>query len=142
MKRRPVNPVPRWLRPKLRADQVRDLSLAHHANLDAIARGVADSSVMWQWAGGCLTWSRVAELLQRGEAEMAQQLHLVEAVIARFRRTGRVGFSGTEYQLAKLGVQVMDALAELVDVPTAQQAADWSEAEINRRADAGALQPA
>ena len=134
--------MPRWLRPKLTRDQLRDLSLAHYANLDAIARGEADASLMWQWAGGCFTWSRVAQLLQLGEPEMAEQLQLVAAVIERFERTGRVGFSGTEYQLAKIGAEIMDQLAESVDLCTAKVAAEWSEAEITRRADAGALQPA
>lgn len=127
---------PRGLRPKLSADQLRDLSMAHHSNLDAMAKGEADSTILWQWVGGCLTWSRVAQALRAGEPEMVLQLGLVDAVVDRFVRTGRVGFSGPEYQLAKDGVIVMDLLASEVDAYSAGLAADWSELEIGRRAKA------
>lgn len=122
---------PRGLRPRLSPDQVRDLGLAHVVNLDAIARGEADEAILWQWVGGILTWSRVAELLQAGAPEMHEQLDLATRVIGRYGRTGRVGFSGPDYQSARDGVQVMDSLAEIVDVPTALAAADWAERKVN-----------
>lgn len=131
--RRPVVPLPpRGLRPKLTADQLRDLGLAHLVNLDTLAKGEADESTLWQWVGGCLTWSRVAELLKVGEAEMKAQLELVAAVVERYGRTGRAVFTGPEYQLAKLGVGYMDDLAAIVDRPTAIAAADWSEARCSQ----------
>ena len=52
----------------------------------------------------------------------------IEALRAHgFKRTGRVGFNGAEYQLAKDGIGYMDQLAEIVDQRTAIEAADWSE---------------
>ena len=39
-------------------------------------------------------------------------------------------FTGTDYQIAKAGLDVMDQLAELVDRPTAIAAANWSEAKV------------
>lgn len=131
--RRVIVPMPpRGLRPKLKDDQLRDLAMAHLVNLDAIARGQADVDVLWQWVGGVLTWHRAAELAHTGLDEMTQQLELATAVLDRFERTGRVGFSGSEYQLAKLGVDVMDALASQVDRVTAIAAAEWSEARLER----------
>lgn len=131
-RRRPVVPLPpRGLRPKLTPDQLRDLGLAHMVNLDTLARGEADEATLWQWVGGCLTWSRVAELMQVGVEEMRQQLELVTAVVERYGRTGRAVFTGPEYQLAKQGVGYMDDLAAIVDRPTAIAAAEWSEARCN-----------
>ncbi len=124
---------PRGLRPTLSRQQLRDLALAHITNLDDIATGRATADVMWQMAGGVLTWSRVAQCLHVHEAEMAEQLDMLDRVINRFVSTGRVGFSGTDYQLAKRGVTVMDELAILVDKPTAMAAASWSEACVNDR---------
>jgi hypothetical protein len=118
---------PRGLRPRLAPDQVRDLGLAHVVNLDVIARGEADEAILWQWVGGILTWSRVAELLQAGVPEMHEQLELATRLIERYGRTGRVGFSGPDYQAARDGLQVMDRLAEIVDKPTALAAVEWSE---------------
>lgn len=129
---------PRGLLPRLSADQVRDLSLAHHVNLDAIATGQAGEDILWQQFGGALTWSRVAALRGVGEAEMAEQLQLMERVLARFRVTGRVLYSGTDYQIAKRGVAVMDTLAVDVDVLTALEAATWSESQIQTMARARA----
>lgn len=136
-KRRPLTKaeliarLPRGLRPKLVHEQVRDLALTHIINLDVIARGEADEEVLWQVIGGTYTWSFVAADLKRHEADMAQQLQLCEALLQRYRRTGRVVYTGPEYQLAKAGVAVMDRLAELVDQPTASRCADRSQALID-----------
>jgi hypothetical protein len=133
--RRVIVPMPpRGLRPKLKDDQVRDLALAHLANLDSIARGQADVDVLWQWAGGVYTWYRVAQLLGEGEPEMMLQLELSTRVLERRLARGRVIFTGPEYQLAKEGVDVMDALASQVDRATAIAAAEWSEARLSELA--------
>lgn len=126
---------PRGLRPKLDPSQVRDLGLAHMVNLDTLAHGEADEDTLWQWVGGTLTWSRVAELLQLGEAEMTEQLALVATVVERYGRTGRAVFTGPEYQLAKAGTVYMDELAATVDKPTAVAAATWAEHRCNQMAD-------
>lgn len=65
-----------------------------------------------------------------GEAEMTAQLELALSLIERYRRTGRVAFSGPEYQRAKAGVAIMDELAEIVDHPRAVIAAEWSERRL------------
>jgi hypothetical protein len=122
---------PRGLRPKLDRGQLTDLALAHIANLDALARGSADSTTLWNAVEAAFTWSRVAQLLGAGEAEMAEQLVLLERVLERYQRTGKAGFSGPEYVLAKQGVDIMDELAEMVDTPTAIAACAWSEARVD-----------
>jgi hypothetical protein len=62
-----------------------------------------------------------------GEPEMAAQAVVVASMRDRYARTGRVAFSGPEYQTAKEGVAVMNALAEATDLATAQCAADLAE---------------
>lgn len=133
MKRRPLTHaellarMPRAFRPKLRHDQVRDLAMVHLVNLDAIAHGQGTPDLLRDVVESIFTWSRVAELLQAGVPEMRAQLEMAEQLIERFKRTGRVGFNGAEYQLAKDGIGYMDQLAEIVDQRTAIEAADWSE---------------
>ncbi len=130
--RRVIVPMaPRGLRPKLDRSQLQDLALVHLANLDAIAKGQADGATLWDAVAAAFTWSRAAQLMDIGQPEMAAQLHMLERVLERYQRTGRVGFAGPEYQLAKDGVEVMDELARLVDLPTAIAAAAWSEARID-----------
>lgn len=139
-RRRPVSKAEliarlhRGLRPKLHVDQVRDLALAHIGNLDTIARGDGNEEVLWQWVGGLFTWSKAAEMLKLGVDEIEPQLRLATDVIERFGRTGKVGFTGPEYQLAKIGVVVMDMLAEYIDQATATAAADWGENKVNELA--------
>jgi hypothetical protein len=128
------------LRPKLTKSQVQDLGLAHIANLDTIARDAPTEDTLWQWIGGALTWSYVATVLEKRNAHvyreaaeaMRLQLEVAEAVVERYGRTSRIGFSGPEYLQAKEACEWMDALAEVVDQATASRAADWSEARINQ----------
>ena len=136
--RRATIPMPpRGLRPKLDRGQLTDLALAHIANLDALARGGANSTTLWHAVEAAFTWSRVAQLLDVGEAEMAEQLAMLERVLLRYQRTGKIGFSGPEYQLGKDGVAVMDELAAMVDTPTAVAACAWSEARVDALVAAG-----
>jgi len=122
---------PRGLRPKLDRSQLQDLALVHIAHLDALATGQADTTTLWHAVEAAFTWSRAAQLTGAGEAEMAQQLHMLEGVLARYQRTGRIGLSGPEYQLARQGVEVMDELAHIVDLADAIAAAAWSEARVD-----------
>jgi hypothetical protein len=148
--RQPKPTLPPWLRPRLTADQVRDLGLAHWINLDAIARGEGDEALLWQVVGGALTWSRVAQLLAARDATrwtpaleaMRAQLELTTALVKRFGATGRVLFTGPEYQLAKQGAELMDELAAIVDRHTAVAAADWSEARVSVMAEESASRKA
>lgn len=131
-RRRHIVPMlPRGFRPRLDSHQLRDLSLAHHTNLDAIATGDVNEVTLWHAVEAVLTWSRAATLLHRHETAMAQQLSLITNLVTRYGRTGRIVFTGPEYQLAKLGVQVMDELAAIVDLPTAIAATQWSRDRID-----------
>ena len=122
------------LRPKLADDQVRDLSLVHHVNLHSLRDGTADAALMWQWFGGVLTWSKVAEIRGLGVDEMRDQAALCLRVADRYRETGQISLADNEYELAVAGVIVMDELAGRVDRATAIEAAEWSEEQINRLA--------
>lgn len=131
-----LNRMPRAFRPRLDAGQRRDLALCHISNLDSIARGEAIEQTLWDWVGAVLTWSKAAELLDRGTDEMHLQVEVATRLVNRYRQTGRILFTGEDYQLAKLGVDVMDALADAADRPTAVQAADWGEAMLQKMSQA------
>lgn len=119
----------RFFRPKLSRAQVRDLAIAHVINMDAVHHGEASFDILEQMAGGMLTWCYVASALHIGEPEMGVQLELALRLIKRFDATGRIGYlDQAEYDMARTGVDVMDQLAELVDLATATRAADHSDA--------------
>jgi hypothetical protein len=131
--------IPRAFLLKLSADQVRDLSIAHHTHVDLVASGKGTPDLLWEMACAALGWSCMAQALGMGEAEMATDMGVVEALLDRYSRTGRVVYTGTELQLARQGLDVVDQLARQVDRYTALAAITWAEDEINRRRDAWAL---
>lgn len=124
--------MPRAFRPKLDAGQQRDLALIHVVQLDAIATGAATEANLWEWVGCVLTWFRSATLIGRHIDEMALQHDLATRLVKRYRSTGRIVFTGPDYQLAKVGVDVMDRLARIVDLPTGKVASEWSEDLLQR----------
>lgn len=131
--RRVIAPMPpRGLRPKLGQSQLVDLEIIHMTLLDDLVHGRADEHLLWNWVGSLLTWSRVAELMGAGVPEMTDQLEVATNVIERYARTGSIGLTGPEYQLAKDGVDVMTELAKTVDRPRAIQAALWSENRVQQ----------
>jgi len=122
--------APKGMRPKIDRDTLATLGIIHAQNLDDIATGKAEAQTLFDMAEAVFTWSRVADKLQVGAPEMQDQLLLVARVCERYRDKGVIAFTGPEYQLAKTGVQVMDALAEEVDLRTATEAAIWSTAQL------------
>jgi hypothetical protein len=123
---------PRGLRPRLDRDQLLDLAIVHMQNLDLVATGRADAQVMLHLVEQAMIWSRVAGLMSVRVDDMRAQLELATQVVRRFERTGRVGFTGPEYQLAKAGTEVMDDLAQRADKATAMAAAAWAEMEFEQ----------
>ncbi len=114
----------------LTAAQIRDIGISHINALDLIANGQASEQILWDYISNVLTWLKTAELLDLVVDEMREQFEVACRLMERFRLTGRVLFTGPDYQTAKLGRELMDALAEAVDKPTALQAARWSEATL------------
>jgi hypothetical protein len=125
-----VAQLPPGMRPKLTPQQLVDLGLVHHQLLAAVATGQATSSTLWEYAGCVLTWWHVSRLARAGMPEMDAQCELVISLTQRWRRTGRVAFTGPELQLARDGVVYMDQLAELVTDLQARAAALLSEAQL------------
>ena len=140
-RRRITSLPPPGLRRMLDAGQRIELGLVHWQNLDAIATGQANVQTLAHWVEGVHTWSRVADLLANRNpdhapavSEMRAQLELATRLVERYGASGRIGLTGPQYQLAKRGAAVMDALAHTVDQPTASAAADWSEQQMARLA--------
>jgi hypothetical protein len=121
-RRRWVPLPPRGMRPKLDRSTLTSIAIVHMTNLDDITKGRATLDTLWHVVENVLTWSNVSQALKVGVPEMKLQLELANRLLQRYGQTGRVGFTGVEYQMAKLGIEVMDALASTVDRPTAEEA--------------------
>lgn len=120
--RKSMSATPRWLRPKLSPDQIRDIGLAHVTNVDLIVKAQADEGILWDLVHCIHLWTVVASEIGLGVPEMATQLDLVTRLIKRYGETGAIQFAGNDYEIAKTGICVMDALAEQADQYTAELA--------------------
>lgn len=128
---KPMAQTPRWLRPKLRKDQIIDLGIVHATNAHEVHRGVATETTLWDMAHAVLSWSHVAHILGLGVPEITPQLELTARMITHYGNTGRIEFTGNDYELACIGTQVMDLLAEKVDQYTAELAARQANEQID-----------
>ena len=128
-------PAPRGLSD----EQIKQVSLYHHVNVDAIATGTAEPQMLWDYVVGVFTWWKVSLLMGLGEPEMDVQLEVATRLVERFGKHRRLLFTGPDLQLARDGVVVMDLLAQQVDLRTAATAAAWSTLEVNRMTRAALL---
>ena len=124
-----IRPPP-GLRPRLTRERLCELGLIHIGLVDTLVGGNADLNVLWEWMAGVLTWSRVAQVCQLGEAEINVVANLAVVLAERYERTGAVILSDDEKDVLREGSVVMDLLAQSVDLETAQSVADWSRAHI------------
>jgi len=130
--------IPKWFQPKVAQSVQTTVQVYHWQNITAIVGGKADASVLWDWVESALTYSEMMRLLQKDGTEftpeavtvIAEQLEITPLVVARFRRTSRVGFSGTELNIAKAAAHVMDSLIGMDRHGIAWQSRQWSNAQI------------
>lgn len=106
------------------------VGIAHIDTLNDIATGAGTVATLRDWTSNVMTWHYAADTMGMGLAEMDEQLRCCERLIERYHRTGRVAFDGPDYQLAKLGVEVMDELARHVPRAIALEAVAWSNAKL------------
>ena len=126
--------LPKFWKPKLTETQKLDCQLIHWDLISRFTAGTADKGDLWDWAETGLTYSRFMYLIYQDgtqftpEAQQAvdEQLQSYEAVIGRFMRTGRVGFTGAELLIARAAASVFDGLVALDRNGFADQAAHWS----------------
>ena len=132
--RRRRQALPKFWRPKLTEAQKLNAGLVHHDLVHRLVTGTATKADLWDWIETGFTYSRMMELLAEDglqfteEATQAmERLRLsYEPICERMRRTGRVGLSGPELNVAREAVAVMDELLELDRHGIADQAARWS----------------
>lgn len=131
--------LPRFFRPKLgAADQVR-AGIIHWDLITRFVDGSATHDILWDWIETGLTYCQMMQLLTidglgfepDAVEAMNAQIESYASVIARYRATGRVGFSAAELASARSAALVMDALLLLDRNGIADQAGRWSVAQMH-----------
>lgn len=130
--------LPKFWRPKLQPMSRLDCKLTHWDLFDRIRTGTATYATLWDWIETGFTYSQIMRLLtddgteftQEATQALAAQLESYEAVIARFRKSGRVGFDGPQLQIARQAAEIMDGLIDMDRNGIAVQAALWSQVQM------------
>lgn len=133
-KRQHLAQLPKFWQPKLDTSQVIDAKVIHWDLIDRFTSGTANVVDLWDWIETGFTLSQMMYLLTEdgveftyeAQAALAEQLGIYEDVIARYRTTGRVGFNGTQLQIARAAAHVMDGLIDMDRHGIAVKAARWS----------------
>ena len=133
-KRQHLAQLPKFWQPKLDTTQVLDAKVIHWDLVERFTSGAANVGDLWDWIETGFTLSQMMYLLAEdgveftyeAQAALAEQLGIYEDVIARYRTTGRVGFNGTQLQIARAAAHVMDGLIDMDRHGIAVKAARWS----------------
>lgn len=126
--------LPKFWRPKLDDDQQVRAQVIHWDLVTRFTDGSADSEDLWDWMETGMTYHKMMKLLiedgmvftPEAQDALASQLAIYEDVIARYKRTRRVAFSGPEYLIAKAAACVMDSLIALDRHGVAKLAGIWA----------------
>ena len=131
---RPAAPLPKFWRPRLSAAQKLSCRTIHWDLIDRFTSGTADREVLWDWMETGLTYHQFMRYLEQDGTNftveameaVTEQLAIYESVVARFARTGRVGFSAQELLVARAAAMVFDSLLDLDRNGLLVKAAQWS----------------
>lgn len=136
--RRHVTDMPKFWIPKVDASQALDAKVIHWDLVTRFTDGSATVVDLWDWLETGMTYSQTMRILTADGLEftddaqvaITEQLGIYEAVIERWKTTGRVGFTGPQLAIARAAAQVFDALIELDRNGAAVRAAVWSTEQL------------
>jgi hypothetical protein len=120
------------------ASQALDAKVIHWDLITRFTDGSATVVDLWDWLETGMTYSQTMTILSQEGLEftadamvaIAEQLGIYEAVIDRWKATGRVGFNGPQLAIARNAAAVFDDLIELDRNGAAVRAAVWSTEQL------------
>lgn len=132
--------IPKFWRPKLTSTQQIDCKVIHWDLVNRFSDGSATSTDLWDWLETGFTYMEImrlqaldgTEFTPEARQAMEAQADIYEPIVARFRRTGRVGFTGPELIIARTAAEVMDGLIDIDRNGIAVMAARLSTAKMDR----------
>ncbi|HEY5579910.1 MAG TPA: hypothetical protein VIK56_01930 [Rhodoferax sp.] len=139
-RRQSAGTLPKFWQPKLARSQCLDSKIIHWDLVTRFTDGSATTADLWDWIETGYTYSQIMRLQQQDGTEftpeavaaICDQLDIYGSVIARYRMTARVAFSGPELLVARAAAHVMDGLIDIDRHGIAVKAAHWSLAQMDR----------
>jgi hypothetical protein len=132
--------MPKWFRKKLDSDQIVSCKVAHWDLIGRVTSGIATEHDLWDMVHTALTYTELMRLLETDGTEFTEEAKaaVVEhtahlpGVIDRYRKTGRVGFSGEQLLAARAAAEVMEQVIEMDRFGFAVRATEWAMENTNR----------
>lgn len=125
---------PPGMRGRITQAQRDSLTLISGTIVDAIARETATLANLNDWAHNSIVWSKVAQLIDGGHAEMSAVMHLAAELVNRYQATGRIHFAtDEELALARSSVGWEQDLVDLADPYTLHKAGVWAKVFLDRK---------
>ena len=114
-------PLPKYWQPKQPASVQLTCQVIHHDKIEDFRLGRATVELMWDWVADHLTYAEMVRLLKAEHFEVsdeaaeaiAEEGTIIDEVIDRYIRTGRVGFSGPQLLIARAAAFAHDLVIEL-----------------------------
>lgn len=132
--------LPKFWRPKISIAQVLDSRIVHNDLVQRLASGAVTTADCWDWMETGFTYTQMMRMLAEDGVQftdeamgaLALQLDTYGPICARLHRTGRVGLTGPELQIARQAAAVMDELIGMDRHGIAERAARWSIEQMER----------
>lgn len=139
-KRQYIGQMPKFWQPKIDASQALDCKIIHWDLVDRFATGTANADDMWDWMETGFTYTQILRLHCEDGRQfspeavdaLVEQISIYANVTARYRATGRVGFSGPELCIARAAAHVMDDLIDIDRHGIAVKAGQWAIVQMAR----------
>lgn len=135
--------LPKFWQPHLQPSEKLDCKLIHWDLIDRITNGSADKADLWDWMETGFTYSQLMRLLMAEGVDFTyeaisavnSQLCIYEDIATRckkFSNVGFIGFTASEFIIARAAASVFDDLIELDRNGCAIRAALWSQQQMLR----------
>lgn len=120
-KRQYTGQLPKFWQPKLEAIQCLDAKIIHWDLITRFTNGSATRDDLWDWIETGYTYCKLIELHQEDGTEFTNEaiaaisdhVDIFDSVIARFKTTGRVAFTGPELCISRAAANIYDMLIEI-----------------------------
>lgn len=139
--------LPKFWHPKITPSAQLTCKIIHWDLITHFTNGTATAAELWDWIETGFTYTQMMRLLildgvafsDADQLALNAQIESYEAVIARFRATGRAGFNGEELAIARTAASVMDYLITQDRHGIADRAGRWSLAQMRSLRGTGRL---
>lgn len=132
--------IPKFWQPKAAPSRQLTTSIYHWDVISQFTSGEATEATLWAWIEAALVYSEMTRrfiadgvpVTDEAISAIAEQLEMVAPVMAKFKATSRVEFTGSQLLIARQAGYVMDQLIAADRHGIAWHSIVWARAEMDK----------